>query len=205
MSFQRDSPDIRCRVGPETHPDTIFTTVSRARMATIKLGSVMKMARQARQASQKRVARGMTLIEFLGFVILVVCVIAGAALGRDIIESWYGCLLGGILGALVFVVCLMAIAVAFDIWFGGGLPNCRNGCCRGPSRLGGYGDYDIQESGEEFYRVCKCGERYKRCGNRFILVNEDGTETPYLIWRRFKGWVPAADNGSESDRKKVSG
>ena len=139
---------------------------------------------------QKRIAWGMTLPEMLCFIALVVCVIIGVKFGSHITGSWYGYLLGAILGFLLFFIPLMALAVLKDLWRGWGLPKCRNGCCRGPGYFSGYGDYDTQKSGEEYYEVCKCGDRYKRHEKQFVLVNEDGTETPYLIWRRFRGWYP---------------
>ncbi len=152
----------------------------------------MNMSHKLRQRFRHRVARGMTLIEILTFIALVVCAISGAKLGHRIMGSWYGWLLGGILGVIIVFVCICALGLVMHLWSGTGLPKCRNGCCRGPGlRFGDYfGDYDIQESGGEFYRMCKCGDRYQRRGKRFVLINEDGTETPYLIWRRFKGWSP---------------
>lgn len=139
---------------------------------------------------QKRITCGMTLIEMLCLMALALCILIGIFLATVIIESWYGWLLGVALGFLLFFIPLMALAVLKDLWSGSGLPKCRNGCCRGPGYFSGYGNYDTQKSGEEYYEVCKCGDRYKRHGKRFILVNEDGTETPYLIWRRFRGWYP---------------
>jgi hypothetical protein len=154
----------------------------------------MNMSYEVRQAFRRRVLRGFTLIEILGFIVFVVCVIYGAKLGQHIAESWYGGLLGGVLGALAFIACGLALAGVKDLWKGWGLPMCRNGCCRGPGYFSGYGDYDIQKSGREYYKVCKCGDRYKRRGNRFVLVNKDSTETPYLIWRPFRGWFLDKEN-----------
>lgn len=140
--------------------------------------------------SHGRTTRGMTLVEFLCFVILLLCAICGAGLGHHLAGRWYGYLVGGILGAVAFLTCLAALAALLTLWFGGGLPKCRNGCCRGPGLFSGYGDYDIQQLDGKSCEVCKCGDRYRRHGRRFVIVNEDGTETPYLIWRRFRGWRP---------------
>ena len=49
------------------------------------------------QILQKRVSKGMTLIEMLCFIALVVCVVEGVRLGGRIVGSWYGYLLGGVL------------------------------------------------------------------------------------------------------------
>lgn len=50
------------------------------------------------QILQRRVAKGATLIEMLCIIALVVCVIEGGRFGNRIVGSWYGYLLGGILG-----------------------------------------------------------------------------------------------------------
>lgn len=135
--------------------------------------------------------RGATLVEMICLMALVLCILIGVFFVTVIVESWYGWLLGVALGFLAFFIFGAIWNVFKELWSGSGLPKCRNGCCRGPGfSLGDEGDYDIQETGEEFYRVCKCGDHYQRRGKRFILINEDGTETPYLIWRRFRGWCP---------------
>lgn len=149
------------------------------------------MSYGTKQVPKKRVTYGMTLIEMLCFMALVICVIMGVKFGHQIIGSWYGYLLGGILGVIVFLVCIFALSFVMHLWSGTGLPKCRNGCCRETGfSSGNDDDYKIQKLKEEYYWVCKCGNRYQRRGRRFILINEDGTETPYLIWRRFKGWSP---------------
>jgi len=43
-----------------------------------------------------------------------------------------------------------------------------------------------RQSREEYVWVCRCGGRYRRRGRRFVIVNDDGTETPYLVWRHFE-------------------
>jgi len=154
----------------------------------------MPRSKLARNKTQ-RIACGMTLIEMLCFIVLVIFILIGVFFGSAIIGSWYGWLLGAVLGLFVFLVSLMALAVLKDLWTGSGLPKCRNGCCRGPGYFRGYGNYDTRKVGEEYYDVCKCGDRYQRRGKRFVLVNEDGAETPYLIWRRFRGWC--SDEGHE--------
>lgn len=135
--------------------------------------------------------RGMTLVEMLCFMALVPCILIGVFFGSAIVGNWYGWLIGAILGFLVFFILGTIWNVLKELWSGCGLPKCRNGCCRGPGfSLEDKGDYDTQVSGEEFYEVCKCGDRYQRRGRRFVLINEDDTETSYLIWRRFRGWRP---------------
>jgi hypothetical protein len=64
------------------------------------------------------------------------------------------------------------------------LPKCREGTCRGTYA------YKLAKFGEEYLLVCRHGGRYKRRGRKFVTVNEDGTETSYLVWRPFRGWFP---------------
>lgn len=148
--------------------------------------------------------RGMTLVEMLCFMALVPCILIGVFFGSAIIGNWYGWLLGAVLGFLAFFIPMMVWAVFKEFWNGIGLPKCRNGCCRGPGfSLDDKGDYKIQEAGEgEFYDVCKCGDRYQKRGRRFVLINEDGTETPYLIWRPFRGWYPDKGHKIAHNRHK---
>jgi hypothetical protein len=35
---------------------------------------------------------------------------------------------------------------------------------------------------------------YKRVGKRFVAVRDDGEESPYLVWKPFRGWY--ADESS---------
>jgi hypothetical protein len=137
-------------------------------------------------------ALGFTPIEFLAFIAMVVCVLSGAKVAHERVGGNFGWLLGGFFGFFVFFLVGLAWAALIDFGIKGvpRLPKCRNGCCRGPGMFLGYGDYEIRKFGEEYNRVCRCGVRYKRRGKRFVVVNDDGTESPYLIWRPFRGWFP---------------
>ena len=116
---------------------------------------------------------------------LAACVIAGAILVNDSAFGRYGWLLGGVLGFVAFVLAAFAFAAVLDFGFGGvpRLPVCRRGCCRAD-------DYESQEFRDGYVRVSRCGERYARRGRRFVIVNDDGSVTPYLRWRAFRGWFP---------------
>jgi hypothetical protein len=150
-------------------------------------------------------SNGMTLVELLVFISMVVCAFIGAGLGIKSITGWYGGIIGGVLGFLTPVFCGFALALLMDSWKGTPpLPKCRNGCCHGPGTFFGDGDYDIQQDGEEFYRVCKCNDRYQRRGKRFVLINEDGTETPYLVWHRFRGWFDDNTGLKRKAKKNVN-
>jgi hypothetical protein len=149
------------------------------------------MSCRAKEVPQEHIAVGITLVELVCILALMASIIMGAKYGYHFTGSWYGYLLGGILGFIVFFVFIFALGSVINLWSGSGLPKCRNGCCRGPGFLiGSEGDYEFQVIDGEPYELCKCGDRYRRQGKRFVLVNEDGTETPYLIWRRLRGWVP---------------
>ncbi len=63
------------------------------------------------------------------------------------------------------------------------IPDCRRGRC-------GSSDYFIEvQNGEKAY-LCRCRARYYRRGLRFVEINADGKELPYLRWRPFRGWFP---------------
>jgi hypothetical protein len=63
------------------------------------------------------------------------------------------------------------------------IPDCRRGRC-------GSSDYFIEmQNGEKTY-LCRCRARYCRRGFRFVEINADGKEVPYLRWRPFRGWFP---------------
>lgn len=126
-------------------------------------------------------ASGMTLVEMLCFMALVPCILIGVFIGSAIIGSWYGWLLGAVLGFLVFFIFGSIWNLLKVFWSGIGLPKCRNGCCRVPSvSSDDEGGYETQVIEGELYEVCKCGDRYQKKGRRFVLINENGTETPYL-------------------------
>ena len=138
---------------------------------------------------------GFTLIELLAFVVMILCVVEGAKIAQLIVGGKYGWLLGGFLGFVSFFLGGLALALLKDLWGGGGLPKCRNGCCRGPGMFRGHGDYTHRKVGEEYHLVCGCGVRHERRGRRFVVVNDDGTETPHLVWRPFRGWFPDRSAG----------
>jgi hypothetical protein len=147
--------------------------------------------RQA-QAIRHRVSLGLTLIELVVFVAMIVCVVEGGGIGHRIVGGRFGWLLGGFSGCFSFFLALAALVLLMDFWVGGvpRLPKCRNGCCCGPGMFRGHGDYTHRKVGDEYHLVCGCGIRHERRGRRFVVVNDDGTETRYLVWRPFRGWFP---------------
>ena len=150
------------------------------------------------QSDRRYGARGATLIEILAIVALIGFVLLGAQFAhRRYDGEWgwllggWGWLLGGVVGFLAFFLVVATTALVWDAFKGmPRLPRCKNGCCRGPGMFMGYGDYEIVEHGDKYYRKCRCGIWHKRSGQRFVTVNEDGTENPHLVWRPFRGWFP---------------
>lgn len=136
-------------------------------------------------SSLRRKRGAFTLIEVIGFVFLIACMVVGALVFQERMGGRFGWVIGIFVGILAFftTVFLWCSFMAFAIDGIPKLPKCRDGCCRA-------GDYKLRQFGEEFGWVCKLGKRYKRRGRRFLVVNEDGSETPYLIWRPFRGWFP---------------
>ena len=165
----------------------------------LKWGRLSRLEPGRCRPNRRQGSAGFTLIELLAIVVLVFCVIQGVNFGRHIVGGWYGKILGGLAGFLVFFLGGFAWAALMQLWTGRGLPKCHNGCCHGP-RMFGDGDYDIGRVGDEYVWVCRCGGRYRRRGRRFVIVNDDGTETPYLVWRPFRGWFPDLPEGSEPSR-----
>ena len=76
----------------------------------------MKMFYGVNQIFQKRVPRGMTFPEMLCFIALVVCVIIGGKFGNQIVGSWYGYLLGGVLGVVACVGGIYGLGFLMHLW-----------------------------------------------------------------------------------------
>jgi hypothetical protein len=135
-------------------------------------------------ASHQKKPRGLTFIEIAVFVSMVGFVIATAI----VFNPAFGWLGSALLGTLIFCSSALGLVLIVDYGIKGvpRIPGCKNGCCRGLF------DYDVREFGGEFVQVSRCGGRYRRNGRRFVIVNDDRTETPYLIWRPFRGWFPDA-------------
>ena len=142
--------------------------------------------------AKPRVVFVFTLIEFIVFIAIIVCVLMAGYITHGKIDGHFGWLLGGIWGLLFFFFVGFALCILVDFGVKGfpRLPKCQNGCCRAE-------DYDIQEFRGGFVRISRCGGRYKRCGRRFLIVDDDGSEIPYLIWRPFRGWFSDKKRGEK--------
>lgn len=132
---------------------------------------------------------------------------AGSALGRfGLLFGWLGLLVGFPVGVVASFGLLYGVALfwAFSgalLWSGiPWLPTCGNGKCRS-GLLTDFGDYEIEKLGGHWgYFRCRCGRLYwrKREEGRVLEVLSDGTVTPYMVWRRFRGWCP--DTGATEPR-----
>jgi hypothetical protein len=128
----------------------------------------------------------MNLVEFI--ICSVYVVVCGA------ITWWLGAQFGIIgyvggflLGTLATMGTLMLLAFVM-IWFQKQIslgvpsrPACKNGCCTAD-------DYKMLETSPPMW-MCKCGDCYDRRGKRFVRIDPDGKEIPYLRWKPFGSWV----------------
>ena len=151
------------------------------------------MNARTRSTPVRNLRRGLTLVELLIFVALAVFVVVGATVLPALSDGRMGRLLGGTLGLLAFfvVALLWGAVLAFAVEGVPKLPQCGDGDCRGE-------DYRLHESKSGFHWVCRHGGHYARRGRKFVRVAEDGSETPYLVWRPFRGWFP--DRPPEANR-----
>ena len=113
--------------------------------------------------------------------------------------GWAGFLLGVPVGLFVafgvlYGVALMLAFLESLLW--GGipyLPLCGNGKCKS-GLLSDFGDYEPAEHDGEWggYFRCRCGRLYHRDRKkgRVLEVLPDGTHTPYMVWKAFRGWRP---------------
>lgn len=162
-----------------------------------------KPERSKRSKASSGLASALTLIELLFFLGLIGSGIAGIALQRKGWGGFRAWWMGGLAGCAAWFLGVLAAALLIDFGIKGvpRIPRCRHGCCRGPGMLFGHGNYEFGKFGDEYNQVCRMhGVRYQRRGKRFVIMNDDGTESPYLIYRSFRGW--AADH-SVPERSSV--
>jgi len=125
----------------------------------LKWGRLSRLEPGRCRPNRRQGSAGFTLIELLAIVVLVFCVIQGISFGRHIVGGWYGKVLGGLAGFLVFFLGGFAWATLMQLWTGRGLPKCHNGCCRGPACLGM--GLRHRQSRRGIRMVCRCGGRYR--------------------------------------------
>lgn len=125
-----------------------------------------------------------TLIECFGFIIAIVAVFVGVAVGYRYFGT-FGAVVGGAIGIAAFIGFGFALAFLWDLWVKGypPIPECKKGCCSS-------GSYGVERVGDEFCYRCQTGDRYTRIGKRFVFIDSSGVKHPYLIWRPFRGWFP---------------
>jgi len=113
----------------------------------------------------------------------LVCMLLVARAVHGRVAGLWGWVVGLAGGFAVFFVGMLALGFLGDVAFRGVpiRPRCRNGRC-------GAADYQMETVDGHLMMVCKCGDRYRRRGRRFMIVNPDGSEAPFMVWRPFRGW-----------------
>lgn len=126
--------------------------------------------------------KGATLIELVVILVWLGCIILGANLLCTQFGGGKGWLLGGFIGGVIGSLALLVLSGVRQFLFQGipFFPRCCNECS--PK------SYRIQKDNAGLCLVCACGARYRKRGRRFIIVNADDTESPYLVWVPFRGW-----------------
>ena len=124
-----------------------------------------------------------TATDYVIFISIFTCVIIGGFVFQNKIGGRYSWLVGAVLGFFVIPIIAAIWALTLGLVKDGFpmLPTCRNGKCRER-------DYEQKYFVNEFNWVCKCGDRYKRCGRRFMFIDGEGKALPYKIWKPFRGW-----------------
>jgi hypothetical protein len=131
----------------------------------------------------------MTLVE-LFFFVMYAGLAAVAAMWAAHRYGWLAGIGGFLAGFFGLWVGLAALARFSDfliaIIYSGRPPRpaCRTGKCHSL-------DYKFESlsNGQYDYR-CQCGLHYRKCGRRFLEVQDDGSVRPYRIWKAFRGWFP---------------
>jgi hypothetical protein len=128
---------------------------------------------------------GVTLIELMVLTVLFALGCAGAVWGGTR-YGWAGGIIGFV-GGLAVPAGLVEFLIYMDKMLYRGrplFPTCRSGTCH-------YGDYQYQAvEGGGYALFCRCGDRYRKTGRRFMQEMPDGSRRPYMIWKAFRGWFP---------------
>ena len=123
----------------------------------------------------------MTLIEIVFFLFNTSIAVTLAVLGWHLF-GWLGMLAFAMVG---FSLLPTVFYLLGKLLSGTGFPVCPNGA-------GGNNHYrytkDLCEG--EIVVECRCCFRFVTKGVRFMIVNEDGTLSPYMQWKRGVGWLP---------------
>ena len=130
---------------------------------------------------------GITRNELLVLLAMASCAYLGAMVGdhHPFLGRWSS-FLCSIMGCFSPLLVLIPLAYLTDFAVGGipRIPRCRDGCCHN------WSDYKYAKFGDINVHLCPRGIRYRREGRRFVIVNDDHSQTPWLIWKSFRGWYP---------------
>lgn len=133
----------------------------------------------------RRLASGEADVRMFWLLGYTLCSVLLAWLLGGRIGVW-GYVLGAMLGILAAHFSIHTVLWLIEaVWRGRPpVPDCRRARC-------GFIDYYVEDEapGPKTY-LCRCGIRHRRRGLRYVVVEEDGTEKPFLRWRPFRGWFP---------------
>lgn len=113
----------------------------------------------------------------LVFLIIALAVLYPIAKALDRVSKASSPLIAALIFAVLVVSLVMLRRYAGKALF----PKCKNGTC-GPRD---YEGVPVRPGDAGLTFKCKCGQRYLRKRNRFLILGEDGQAIPYKIKRHF--------------------
>ena len=133
---------------------------------------------------------GVTLVELL---LVIAFLGVGVAVSQYAGPKYgvFGYVVGFIAGTVgscgLFFAFGIIVAYIFEIFTGiPEYPVCANGKCR--VRKVPDSDYRYEWTDDRLVARCKCDTPYVKKGRRFLLLQADGSLTPYMIWKPLRGW-----------------
>jgi hypothetical protein len=127
-----------------------------------------------------------TVFHLLWLTFVVICAFF---VGRNLAAYWGKA--GWAVGGLVGIAC--GFLLLYSLWLLAGFyhrfrplrPTCRRGRCHSE-------DYKmkvvVKESSWESENQCKCGDTYVKRGNRFMLLQPDGSTKAYMLRKPCHDW-----------------
>ena len=126
----------------------------------------------------------MKAVRILPLYILASSALCGQAAASAGQSVWLGLGAGVIAGGLPMAI-LGLIHAMLPVWQPV-RPQCRSGACSA-------GDYELLDWRDDHHRLiltfrCRCGGRYVRRGGRFLALDDQGNESPYLALSAWGRW-----------------
>ncbi len=135
---------------------------------------------------------GVTLVELLLVAACFVCGVVIALRAGDtygVLGYFGGFALGFV--APFAVVAAIGLTVAYLIGALTGIPEypvCAAGKCHSRDAPNSDYRYEWDEAENRLIARCQCGTPYVKRGRRFFRLGEEGSLTPYMIWKPLRGW-----------------